>query len=60
MSMDWYDPEVDLDADDWLAADGLEKIRLVEEYHRDEVIGISAARVKCAGPAGALAWPHRG
>jgi len=38
--MDWYDPDVDPDADDWLAVDGLEKIQLVEEYHRDEVIGI--------------------
>jgi hypothetical protein len=43
MSRDWYDPEVDLDADDWLAADGLERTRLVEEYHRDEIIGIPEA-----------------
>jgi len=43
MSMDWYDPELDLDADDWLAVEGHERMRLAEEYHRDETIGIPEA-----------------
>jgi len=41
--MDWYDPELDLDADDWLAVEAHGRIRLVEEYHRDEIIGIPEA-----------------
>lgn len=43
MSMDWHDPELDLDADGWLAVEEHERIRLVEEYHRDGIIGIPEA-----------------
>jgi hypothetical protein len=41
--MDRYDPEIDPDAQDWLAVDEDERLLLVERYHRDEEIDMPEA-----------------